>query len=96
MWTASRRGGVRAAYILPWRALSNVDMILVEDGAHGAIQGGAGLHPGTFRGHFGGFGLFQQALVLDHEEAGGGAHFELGLLGVQRFLLQPAASTAAS
>ena len=58
----------------------------IQNASRGAFQRGARLHVSTLGGHLGGFRLRQQTLVLDDEETGGGAHFILHLLGIERLL----------
>jgi hypothetical protein len=91
----SLRPEISLGYILPFSGVVERNVVLVEDGAGGALERGARLHIGALRGDLGGLGLRQQALILNHEERRGGADFEFGLLGRERFLLQRRACTAA-
>src|SRR5215471_10347265 len=80
MLLAQPRSGVAK----PCRGDGN--LMLAQDRSGGALQGGPGLDKSALGRDLSGSRLRQQVFVLDDEEAGGGSHFELGLLGSERFL----------
>src|SRR4051794_16203258 len=66
----------------------DADVVVLEGFAGGSLEGGQGLDVGSSCRHFGGAGLRDVALILQHEEVGGESVGELLILDLERLLLK--------
>jgi len=61
-------GSAEAPLHLAFDGVIERNVVLVENGAGGALKRGARFYVGALRGDFGGLALRQQALILNHKE----------------------------